>query len=223
MGSASANKLQSGDNLSDPKIARLMKRSNLEDILSDMQDDNPLTGPDRPHAPPPVVVATASAPPAHEPQVLASHGATLNSTTADVSPQSLAPAAQTPPAQTPVVIEPAASVDLAAPATSAILEEAKAPQPEPPVSPPLDEAADREAMSRTISQEEPRGRGRPLKAKNHKSETSYSLDPELIIKLRKLSAAQQMRLGRTVSTSEIVEILLNKALQQITDDVVLAA
>ncbi len=218
MGSASANKLSSGNLLDDPKVASMMKRrENLESMLSDLKDENPLVAPDRPHPAPPTVL---------QPQV---PPVALQSAVAPA--QDLAPTAALQTEHAPLS---------AGESSTALVQQPSIQAPETPTPPVL--TADTEArtpanngeqlretdefvgepMARSITEAEPRGRGRPLKSKTHKSETSYSLDPDLIKNLRILAAKQQIRLGRTVSTSEIVEVLLSKAMQLVEDDVVLA-
>jgi hypothetical protein len=54
-----------------------------------------------------------------------------------------------------------------------------------------------------------------------KTETSYSLSPETVKRIRDLAAYNQIRLGRSVSGSEIAEYLLIQAFKTIVDNEVL--
>lgn len=198
MVSASSSKMQ-GNLADDPSVASLIsrRREGLHSLLNDLQSDNPLSVPDRPHPAPPV----------------------LHPVQNNVVVEQPAPA---PKIVEPEVLAPV-SVEAKAP-----LEEPANKTPEPPQPPVVRDDLQRDPqthlsqeMSRSIADREPRGRGRPLKSKTHKSETSYSLDPDLIKNLRILAAKQQIRLGRTVSTSEIVEKLLVESIALIKDDVIL--
>jgi hypothetical protein len=229
MGSASANKLQGGDPMNDPSVARLLKRkAGLADLLQDLQEgENPLSVPDRPHPTPPkivvpepertpqAVVGAQASVPAELPSGEISEGASAASVILEREPeQNIPPAAQ--PSQAPLSQAEelqTMSIDARAPA-----------QELPstlPIQPPMDQATG-EQMSRSIVETEPRGRGRPIKARAHKSETSFSLDPELIRELRKESARRQYESGLTVSTSEVVEELLMSGLEQLRSKPALA-
>lgn len=198
MVSASSSKMQ-GNLADDPSVASLIsrRREGLHSLLNDLQSDNPLSVPDRPHPAPPVL-----------------HPVQNNVVVEQPTP---APKIVEPEVLAPVSVE-----------AKAPLEEPANKTPEPPQPPVVRDDLQRDPqthlsqeMSRSIADSEPRGRGRPLKSKTHKSETSYSLDPDLIKNLRILAAKQQIRLGRTVSTSEIVEKLLVESIALIKDDVIL--
>lgn len=229
MGSASANKLQGGDPMNDPSVTRLMKRkAGLADLLQDLQEgENPLSVPDRPHPTPPKivvpepertlqeVVGPQASVPLELPSVEISEETSAVSAVLEKEPeQAKPPAAQ--PLQAPMTQAEelqTMSIDARAPAQelpSAL-----------PIQPPMDQAAGGQ-MSRSIVETEPRGRGRPIKARAHKSETSFSLDPELIRELRKESARRQYESGLTVSTSEVVEELLMSGLEQLRSKPALA-
>lgn len=103
-------------------------------------------------------------------------------------------------------------------------------QPEPSQSVPFEAKAEPQspvdnssAMIDETSHEIPyQGRGRPrISAEKRRTETSYTLAPDLIVALRRLAAHNQLRLGRTVSTSEVVEHLIRSAMKEIKDNVVL--
>lgn len=199
MVSASSSKMQ-GNLADDPSVASLIsrRREGLHSLLNDLQSDNPLSVPDRPHPAPPV----------------------LHPVQNNVVVEQPAPA--------PKIVEPEVLAPVSVEAKAPLEEPANKEAPEPQRAPDVRDDLPRDPqshlsqeMSRSIADSEPRGRGRPLKSKTHKSETSYSLDPDLIKNLRILAAKQQIRLGRTVSTSEIVEKLLVESIALIKDDVIL--
>jgi hypothetical protein len=232
MGSASANKLQGGDPLNDPKVATLLKRkAGLAHLLEDLQSgENPLSVPDRPHPIPPKMVIPETERVIQE-TILTEAAAIDTAATGIVSSQ---PGLQQAHVNTSTHLAEVASIETQqAPSTPVTLNQPIVSSSEPDetqvlvqdlqqqTNQTLDQTATGQ-MSRSIVEPEPRGRGRPLKARAHKSETSFSLDPELIRELRKESARRQWESGLTVSTSEVVEELLVAGLEQLRNKSTLA-
>ncbi len=184
----------------DPKLAAMLgsqpKKARLQNLLQQVARDNPMSEPDKP------------LPPAEE----------------------LKRAAMEMAQKEPDVSKFMARAEAATTSSTALPGTSVAQHSEPPALRHADipevSAVEKEVIKDTVSislaeREQPQGRGRPRMGDVRKTETSYSLSPETVRRIRDLAAYNQLRLGRSVSGSEIAEYLLQQAFETIKDNEVL--
>lgn len=182
----------------DPKLAAMLstqqKSKRLQALLSQVAETNPMTEPDRPLPPAEELKRAAlemGQPQTNVPQFLAKTEA-MRSISAE------------PVAANSAVAQPVLRVE--------------APQaPSAPIFEPTEEiVVDEVSVTvRSPEIEQPSSRGRPRMGDVRKVETTYSLSPETVRRIRDLAAYNQLRLGRSVSGSEIAEYLLKQAFETI--------
>lgn len=193
----------------DPKLAAILgtqpKKARLQNLLSQVaQSTNPIAEPDRPLPPAEELRRAAlemSQPKANLPEFLARAETVSGDFAASGVPSavtepkvdSLVPSVSEPPRN----LEPTISTEGAAVIRDEVSVSLKGPE------------------------EQPSSRGRPRMGDVRKTETSYSLSPETVKRIRDLAAYNQIRLGRSVSGSEIAEYLLMQAFKTIVDNEVL--